>query len=272
MSAWEAFSGPFNYGATPLGPFGISVIAHAKPSNRLLWSFRGREGWSVGVLLEHYRCQRYIPKDSRSLSISDTIKFYHQHITQPSVTTKDRVLHGIQQLTSALQGKSSSTSADQIAAIQSLQDALGKWSGNLTLENQEPPAPPPLPNRRNGLSAELQQNSSHFQGWSLGLQGCSRLLRQCRRQLQGCQGSSQLYCLSPKLYCLTPNLLLSEFAHAKCPVCRNLPRHHLNPWRIAPAHVRPGLSQFTLPKRPNESTQRNFWHCGARRYPIWQKC
>ena len=58
ISAWEAFSSPFNYDATPLGPLVISVIARANPSNQLLWSFRGREGWSVGVSLEHYRCQR----------------------------------------------------------------------------------------------------------------------------------------------------------------------------------------------------------------------
>ena len=56
ISAWEAFNGPFNYNATPLGPLGINVIAHAKPSNRLSWSFRGRDGSSVGVSLEHYRC------------------------------------------------------------------------------------------------------------------------------------------------------------------------------------------------------------------------
>ena len=97
------------------------------------------------MLLEHYCCQRYIPKDSRSLSISDTIEFCHQHITQPSVTAEDQVLHGIQQLTSALEGTPSSKSADQLAAIQSLQDALGQWSGNRTLDNPaQPPQPPTL--------------------------------------------------------------------------------------------------------------------------------
>ena len=142
ISAWEAFNGPFNYDATPLGPLGIRVIAHAKPSNRLSWSFRGRDGWSVGVSLEHYRCQRYIPKDSRSLSISDTIEFRHQHITQPSVTPEDQVLHGINQLTSALEGTPSPRSTDQLAAIQSLQNALGNWSGNHTMH------PPPTTERQ----------------------------------------------------------------------------------------------------------------------------
>ncbi|KAL7519321.1 hypothetical protein ACHAWF_000231, partial [Thalassiosira exigua] len=34
MSAWEYFTGPFNYDATPLGPLGSRVISHHKPSVR----------------------------------------------------------------------------------------------------------------------------------------------------------------------------------------------------------------------------------------------
>ena len=63
MLAWEFFSGPFNYDATPLGPLGICVISHDKPLTRKWWGFRGKDGWSVVVLLEHYRCQQFIPND-----------------------------------------------------------------------------------------------------------------------------------------------------------------------------------------------------------------
>ena len=34
ISAWEHFNGAFNYNAMPLGPLGISVIAHIKPGKR----------------------------------------------------------------------------------------------------------------------------------------------------------------------------------------------------------------------------------------------
>ena len=85
--AWEFFSGPLNYNETPLGPLGIHVISHDKTSKRKAWGFRGKDGWSVGISFEHYRCQRYIPKYSRALSISETIEFCHLHLTHPSVTT-----------------------------------------------------------------------------------------------------------------------------------------------------------------------------------------
>ena len=138
--AWEFFSGPFNYDTTPLGPLGIRVIYHDKPLNRNSWSFRGKDDWSVGVSLKHYRCQRFIPKDSRALSISNTIEFCHQHLTHPSVTAEDRVLHGVQQLNSALQHSPSSHSSEQLEAIQALPNALGKWSREKTI-TQEPPPP-----------------------------------------------------------------------------------------------------------------------------------
>ena len=73
ISAWDFFSGKkFNYGATPLGPLGINVIVHAKPGRRKSWDFRGKDGWSVGVSLKHYRCQLVTLKLSKSMVISDT--------------------------------------------------------------------------------------------------------------------------------------------------------------------------------------------------------
>ena len=97
-------------------------------------------------MLEHYRCQRFIPKDPQALSISNTIECFHQHLTQPSVTAEDRVLNGMKQLTSALQKSQSSNSSAQFEAIQALQNALGEWSRDMTIkaQDQEPP-PPPVP-------------------------------------------------------------------------------------------------------------------------------
>ena len=139
-------------------PFGIRVISHNKPSKRNSWGFRRKDGWGVVVSLEHYRCQRFIPKDSRALSISDTIEFRHQHLTQPSATDEDRVLHGMQQLTSALQKSPSSHSSDQSEAIQPLQNALGKWSGDMTIKPQEP-SPPPVPTIKDRWDERLYPTS-----------------------------------------------------------------------------------------------------------------
>ena len=76
--AWENFNGSFNYDATPLGPLGIAVIIHNKPSRRKSWDMRGIDGWSIGVSLEHYRCQKVIAKNSKAERISDTVEFRHK--------------------------------------------------------------------------------------------------------------------------------------------------------------------------------------------------
>ena len=126
MLAWEYLNGGFNYDATLLGPLGIKVLIHKKASNRHSWDFRAKEGWSVGVTFEHYRCQRVIPKDTKSEMVSDTVEFRHHDLTQPSVTPDDRLLHGIQLLIAALEGKPTPTSVEQLDAIGMLQEALGQ--------------------------------------------------------------------------------------------------------------------------------------------------
>ena len=124
-SVWDFFAGKkFNYSATPFGPLGINVIVHAKRGLRKSWNSRGKDGWGVGVSLKHYSCQLVIPKLSKSLVMSDTTKFWHHHITQPTVTPEDRVTHGLQQLVSALQGGAPSCSSEQLSTIQLLQDTL----------------------------------------------------------------------------------------------------------------------------------------------------
>ena len=52
-SAWEVMCGPFNYDATPLGPPGCRIIAHAKGATHRSWDFRGIEGFYIGPALNH---------------------------------------------------------------------------------------------------------------------------------------------------------------------------------------------------------------------------
>jgi hypothetical protein len=71
-----------------------------------------------------------IPKLSKSRVTSDTTKFQHHHITQPTITPEDRVTNGLQQLVPALHGGASSRSGKKINAIQFLQDTLTGWSAD----------------------------------------------------------------------------------------------------------------------------------------------
>ena len=65
VSAWEYFAGPFQYDATPLGHLGMNIIIHKKASRRHSWGFRGKDGWSVGVAMDYYRCQKMFPRIPR---------------------------------------------------------------------------------------------------------------------------------------------------------------------------------------------------------------
>ena len=60
--AWEYFNGPFNFGATPLGPIGSCFIFHNKLGNQKSWNQRGHEGFSLGPSLKHCRCFSLIKK------------------------------------------------------------------------------------------------------------------------------------------------------------------------------------------------------------------
>ena len=121
--------GAFYYDATPLGPLGFLVMIYKKTSNRKSWDFCCKEGWSVGVLFEHYLCQLVIPADVREINVSDTVKFLHHFITTPTLTPEDRILHGINTLSSAIQDKSTDTYEAQIQAITKLRDICTGWSG-----------------------------------------------------------------------------------------------------------------------------------------------
>ena len=124
VSAWEYFAGPFQYDATPLGPLGMNVIIHKKASRRHSWDFIGKDGWSVGATMDHWRFQKVVSKYIKTYIISDTIESSHHKLTLPSVTPEDKVLHGVQQLTAALKNTPASTVDAQLQSIKALQDTI----------------------------------------------------------------------------------------------------------------------------------------------------
>ena len=120
ISAWTYLMGAFNYDATPLGPLGFTVMIHKKTSNQKSWDFRSKEGWSVGVSFEHYRCQLVIPADTIDINVSDTVELLRHFITTPTLTPEDRILHGINTLSNEIQDKPSATYETHIQAITKL--------------------------------------------------------------------------------------------------------------------------------------------------------
>ena len=78
---------------------------------------RALDGWSIGVSLEHYICQRVVSKGSRAERVSNRVEFRHHRITTPMVTPEDRVIRRIGQLISVLKGDKLSATEAQMKAI-----------------------------------------------------------------------------------------------------------------------------------------------------------
>ena len=121
ISAWEHFNGPFNFDATPLGPPGCKIIAHAKGSTRLSWDYRGHMGFYVGPALEHYRCHKIIKTSTSAVIISDTVVFQHPTLSVPTLTTTDRIIHCLRALTIAVRAdRTTDNCKEQLLAVESL--------------------------------------------------------------------------------------------------------------------------------------------------------
>ena len=117
MSAWEYFNGAFDYKATPLGTIGCKIIIHTTSNKRKSWDHRGREGFSVGPALHHYRCIQEIDSKNKSLIITDTTEYLHAYLTHPQVTEEDLIAHAIHFLSAALKDVPVSICDSQLAAI-----------------------------------------------------------------------------------------------------------------------------------------------------------
>ena len=94
------------------------------------WDCRGKEGWYVGTSLENYRCQRVVAANICAIQVSDTVEFLHHYLTQPTLTPGDHILHGLAQLTEALEDKPSSLTNEQLEDIAAFCDIFVKWAGN----------------------------------------------------------------------------------------------------------------------------------------------
>ena len=149
ISAWEHFNGPFNFDATPLGPPGCKIIAHARGSTRLSWDYRGHMGFYIGPALDHYRCHKLIKSSTSAVIISDTVVFQHPTLSVPTLTTTDRIIHCLRALTIAVRADRTPDSCNaQLLAVESLRAIFNlKYSTpstpNVGLTPDTTHAPPP---------------------------------------------------------------------------------------------------------------------------------
>ena len=133
-------------------------MIHRKTSNRKSWDFIGKEGWSIGVSLDHYRCQRVIPQDAKVKKISDTVEFCHQTITTPVVTPEDRIPHGITTLKYALTDEPTAQSDAQQQYIAALCNASNSWATSNEKPDPDITIPRPTPSQTRSSMKLIESN------------------------------------------------------------------------------------------------------------------
>ena len=126
--AREFSNAAFDYAATPILPLGCRIIIHNKPSVSNSWGFRGKDGWSLCCSLEHYRCQRVAPKDTKDVQLSNTLEYRHHYLTQPTLTPEDHALHGLHTLTCALKDAPIQMCDGKLSTISALHKLFGHWT------------------------------------------------------------------------------------------------------------------------------------------------
>ena len=111
-------------------------------ATRNSWDFQSKEGWSIGTSLDHYQCEQLIPRDTKAVTILDTVDFLHQYITAPTVTPADRILHSINTLTGSIKEMPIPVYDTHLKGIKALQDACHWWESPGTPESHPDPIAP----------------------------------------------------------------------------------------------------------------------------------
>ena len=96
------------YGATlistkPHAPPGCLIVAHERPQDRGTWADHGVKGYFIGPAKHYYQNYNvYIPA-TRGMRITDTIKFFPQHVQMPKTSSEDRLAQATENLVEILQ-------------------------------------------------------------------------------------------------------------------------------------------------------------------------
>ena len=181
---------------------------------RKSWGFRGKDGWNIGTSLERYCCQQVIDKITKYQHISDTLKFRHHHLTQPTLTPEDCVIHSMQTLQYVLEYAPTAVCDAQLKAIAALRNGFQLWATPMSPHTKEQPPTKMCPDLK-ALPRLTTPNAPTCSPVKYG----QPPLQLHPRQLQGCASSRrsipqfQGWGYNPSVYLRTLNPFHSARVH-----------------------------------------------------------
>ena len=110
-----------------VGPIGCKIFIHTTSNNRKSWDQRGRKGFSVVPALHHYHFIQAIDSKTKSMLFTYTEEYLHDYLTQPRVTSEDRMTHDIHFLSVAIKDVPTSLCNSQITDIKAVCEIFSKW-------------------------------------------------------------------------------------------------------------------------------------------------
>jgi hypothetical protein len=132
VSAYQYANGPFDYNRMPLAPMGCAVQIHERSERRGSWAANLSDGWYLRTSAEHYRCHVIYTKNTRSERITDTVKFKHKYITEPTLTPEDTIVKALNDLTLAQKERRNKKGIEEMDALQHFDEILNKIPTKLT--------------------------------------------------------------------------------------------------------------------------------------------
>ena len=95
ISDYAHMNVPFDYNKIPLAPMGCKVQVHEKTDKRGTWAYHSVHGWYIATSSEHYRTHKCHIKATNNERFCDTVQFQHKHITNPTLSTADKLMQAI---------------------------------------------------------------------------------------------------------------------------------------------------------------------------------
>eukprot|EP00984_Skeletonema_dohrnii_P002295 scaffold797_cov118-Skeletonema_dohrnii-CCMP3373.AAC.10 len=142
ISAYAHLNGPFDYNRMPLAPMGVKVEVFESTTKRGTWDFHSVEGWYLNTSDEHYRTHNCHIKHTRSERLSNTVKFLHKHITNPTISHADKVMQAITDLRKTIKALEKEEPTAQFEELQLLVDAASNTIiNNPTIMEQQAHTP-----------------------------------------------------------------------------------------------------------------------------------
>ena len=136
---------------------GCKVQVHEKTDKRGTWAFHSADGWYLSTSPEHYRVHNCHIKAIKKERLTDTVQFCHKHITNPSISPLDKVMHTIATCKAAIDGTDATQSNQQLRDLK--KTIVRKIENNVVQHAVQPPSPtesptttPPVPRVANDTS------------------------------------------------------------------------------------------------------------------------